>query len=133
MVLNKIENYETPSGEPAAAPTSCCNTQSNYNLGDWKNNLCFIAHDGDGDIHLDEADELASYVTGRYQNLNVNKVYLDAYQMQQTPGGPRYPDVNTAIDDEMNNGLLIINYTGHGGQLGFCHNACTYFLRYLFS
>ncbi|HWY99070.1 MAG TPA: type IX secretion system sortase PorU, partial [Bacteroidia bacterium] len=117
-VLNKIINYETNSGEPATLSTSCCNPQAQYNMGNWRNQVCFIAHDGDGDIHLDEADQLADTVVKDYPNLNVNKIYLDAYQMIQTPGGPRYPDVNAAIDNQMNQGLLIINFTGHGGQLG---------------
>ncbi len=117
-VLNKIINYETNSGEPVVSPISCCNPQTQYNMGNWRNTVCFIAHDGDADIHVDEAETLADSVANDFPNLNVNKIYLDAYQMIQTPGGPRYPDVNTAIDNQMNKGLLIINYTGHGGQLG---------------
>ncbi|HXB11809.1 MAG TPA: C25 family cysteine peptidase, partial [Bacteroidia bacterium] len=105
-------------GEPAIASTSCCNPQTQYNMGNWRNSICFIAHDGDDDTHLTEADSLARTVVRTFPNLNVNKIYLDAYQMVQTPGGPRYPDVNKAIDNQMNQGLLIINYTGHGGQLG---------------
>ncbi|MGP8216508.1 MAG: type IX secretion system sortase PorU [Bacteroidia bacterium] len=116
--LNKIMSYETNTGEPAIAPASCCNPTNQYTMGNWRNAVCFIAHDGDGDIHIQEADGIADYVAQSYPNLNVNKIYLDAYQMVQTPGGPRYPTVNTAIDNQMDNGLLIINYTGHGGVLG---------------
>lgn len=117
-VVNKIMSYETNSGEPITASTSCCNPQTQYNMGNWRNTICFIAHDGDDDIHLTEADQLADSVNSDYPNFNVNKIYLDAYQMVQTPGGARYPEVNAAIDKQMDNGLLIINYTGHGGQLG---------------
>ncbi|HTA81322.1 MAG TPA: type IX secretion system sortase PorU [Bacteroidia bacterium] len=117
-VLNKIESYETGSGEPVVPSTSCCNPQSQYNLGNWRNTVCFIAHDGDADAHVGEAEGLADTVVRRYPNLNVNKIYLDAYQMEQTPGGPRYPDVNTAIDNQMDQGLLVINFTGHGGVFG---------------
>jgi hypothetical protein len=118
-VLNKIESYETGSGEPVVASTSCCNPQTQYNLGNWKNNVCFIAHDGDYDAHVNQAQFLADSIIGKdYKNLNSNKIYLDAYQMQQTPGGPRYPDVNTAIDNQMDQGVFIINFTGHGGVFG---------------
>ncbi|HTB06916.1 MAG TPA: type IX secretion system sortase PorU [Bacteroidia bacterium] len=117
-VVNKIISYETNSGEPVIASTSCCTTQTNYNMGSWRNQVCFIAHDGDGDLHINEAEQLADSVNSQYHNLNINKIYLDAYQMIQTPGGPRYPSVNTAIDNQMDQGLLIINYTGHGGPLG---------------
>jgi hypothetical protein len=117
-VVNKIISYETGAGEPVLPSTSCCAPQAQYNLGSWRNSVCFIAHDGDNDLHIGEAENLADYVDSNYHNLNVNKIYLDAYQMVQTPGGPRYPDVNVAIDNQMNQGLLIINFTGHGGQLG---------------
>ncbi len=117
-LVNKVMEYETGSGEPANVTTSCCNQQVQYNLGNWRNEICFIAHDGDGGIHESEADNEATYVTTHYPNFNINKIYCDAYQEIQTPGGPRYPEVNTAIDNQMNQGLLIVNYTGHGGPLG---------------
>jgi hypothetical protein len=117
-LVNKVISYETPSGEPPVASTSCCNPASEYNLGNWRNVLCFIAHDGDDSIHENEADQEAQYITATYPNFNINKIYCDAYQEVQTPGGTRYPEVNVAIDDQVDQGLLILNYTGHGGPLG---------------
>lgn len=117
-LVNKIISYETPSGEPVASNTNCCTPQALYNMGNWRNSICFISHDGDGGIHEEQADQLAQYINSHYANFNINKIYSDAYQEVQTPGGPRYPSVNTAIDDQMDQGLLIINYTGHGGPLG---------------
>jgi hypothetical protein len=117
-VVNKIISYETPTGEPIVTSTNCCNPQGQYNMANWRNSVCFLAHDGDGGIHETQADTIAKYVTGHYRNLNVNKIFCDAYPEVQTPGGPRYPAVNTAIDQQMDNGLLVINYTGHGGPLG---------------
>lgn len=117
-LVNKIISYETPSGEPVVNNTNCCSPQGQYDLGNWRNMVCFIAHDGDGGIHEQQADALAQYINSHYSNLNINKIFCDSYQEVQTPGGERYPDVNTAIDNQMNQGLLIINYTGHGGPLG---------------
>jgi hypothetical protein len=117
-MVSKVKEYETGSGEPANTTTSCCNQQVQYNLGNWRNQICFIAHDGDGGIHESEADNEATIVNAAYPNFNISKIYCDAYQELQTPGGPRYPEVNTSIDNQMNQGLLIINYTGHGGPLG---------------
>ncbi len=115
--VNKVISYETPSGEALSATNSCCNTQQ-YNLGSWRNTVCFIAHDGDDDQFQDASEGMAAEIDSNYRNLNVNKIYLDAYQMVQTPGGPRYPSVNIAIDNQMNQGLLIYNYEGHGGPTG---------------
>jgi len=117
-VLNKIMSYETPSGEPSILSTNCCTPQGQYNMGNWRNTVCFIAHDGDGGEHETDADTLAKRASRWYPNLNINKIYSDAYPVVQTPGGERYPEVNTAIDNQMDQGALIMNFTGHGGTLG---------------
>jgi hypothetical protein len=117
-LVNKVISYETPSGQPTYTATNCCTPAGQYNMGNWRNTVCFIAHDGDGGLHEEEADGLAQYVTSAYPNLNVNKIYCDAYPVVQSPGGYLYPEVNQAIDNQMNQGLLIINYTGHGGPTG---------------
>ncbi len=116
--VNKIIAYETPSGQPDNSTPNCCNTQSQYNLANWRNTVCFIAHDGNGNLFQGYTETIANFVKNYYPNLNVNKIYLDAYQMVQTPGGARYPSVNIAIDNQMNQGLLIYNYEGHGGPGG---------------
>ena len=50
--------------------------------------------------------------------MNIIKIYLDAYQQIVTSGGQRYPDVEEAINQNMNKGALIFNYVGHGGETG---------------
>jgi hypothetical protein len=104
--VDKIVHYSTPSGEV---------------MGDWQNQVCFVADDEDSNIHLIQAEGLAVYVDTTYQDYNVNKIYLDSYTEVSTPGGKRYPDVNKAISDQVEQGALIINYTGHGGEVGWAH------------
>lgn len=88
------------------------------NAGHWRNSICFIADDGDHNLHLFQADTvLVNIVTRNNQSINVNKIYLDAYQHINTSAGKRYPDVNAAINDQVNRGTLFINYTGHGGEI----------------
>jgi hypothetical protein len=41
--------------------------------------------------------------------------------MISTPGGNRYPEVNEVINKRVEKGSLIINYVGHGGELGWAH------------
>lgn len=91
------------------------------NQGEWRNQLCFIGDDEDSNIHMRQADELATYVKNNYPGYNINKVYLDAYQQEKVATGFRYPEVNRAINDQMNRGALILNYTGHGGSGGLAH------------
>ncbi len=116
--VNKIISYETPNGQPVNATPNCCNTQTQYNLANWRNTFCFIAHDGNGDMFQNYTEPMAGIIDSNYKNLNVNKIYFDAYPLEQTPGGARYPAVNEAIDAQMNKGLLIFNYEGHGGPTG---------------
>jgi len=93
--------------------------------GEWRNQLCFIGDDQDINIHMKQADELATYVRTNYPAYNINKIYLDAYQQEELATGPRYPDATRAINDQVNRGALIVNYTGHGGPNGLAHEKIT--------
>jgi hypothetical protein len=101
ILVEKIINYESPERQ-----------------GEWRNAITFIGDDEDGNIHFRQADELARYVEDNYPEFNINKIYLDAYPQISTPVGQRYPGVNKAINDQVNKGALIVNYTGHGGTRG---------------
>jgi hypothetical protein len=90
-------------------------------MGDWRNTICFIGDDGDYNLHMRQADELADYVETNYPSFSIGKIYLDAYPQVSTPSGARYPDVNEALSQRVNKGALIINYTGHGGENGLAH------------
>jgi len=90
-------------------------------LGDWRNTLCFIADDEDSNVHLFQANSLASQVESSDPAYNINKIFLDAYPQVSTPTGERYPEVMQAINDQLNQGALIVNYTGHGGINGLAH------------
>ena len=79
-------------------------------FGSWKNDICIAADDGDGNLHLEQAESLATFLTG----YNTSKLYFDFYELIQTPEGPRYPDAKTALNQKVNDGTFYINYTGHG-------------------
>ncbi len=93
--------------------------------GEWRNQICFVGDDEDSNIHMRQADELATYVNKNYPAYNINKIYLDAYNQEDLSTGPRYPDVTRAINDQVNRGALIVNYTGHGGPTGLAHEKIT--------
>lgn len=85
-------------------------------FGDWRNQVVFVADDGDGDKHQRDADRLATQVDTTYFDFNSSKIYTDAYPQESMPGGERAPKVNDAIGDAIKKGALIINYTGHGNE-----------------
>ncbi|MBL7137836.1 MAG: type IX secretion system sortase PorU [Bacteroidales bacterium] len=96
-------------------------SESDSVKNDWRNVVCFIADDGDGNLHLNQVEELTDMVSVQHPVYNIDKIYLDAYQQISTPGGQRCPEVNDAINKRVDKGALIINYTGHGGELGWAH------------
>jgi len=91
-------------------------------FGSWRNDVVFIADDGDasdGNTHMWQADSLANYVADHYDEINIKKIYLDNYEQESTPGGPRSMDAQNAINNSIKKGVLLVNYTGHGGPLGW--------------
>jgi hypothetical protein len=94
---------------------------SEQTQGSWKNKMCFIADDEDYNLHFNQADTvLAALVARKNQTINQNKIYLDAFQQVSTSGGHRYPEANIALNQQVEEGALFVNYTGHGGELGWC-------------
>ncbi len=91
-------------------------------FGSWRNDVVFIADDGDandGNTHMWQADSLANYVADNHKEINIQKIYLDNYIQESTPGGPRSEQAQNAINSKMDKGVLLVNYTGHGGPLGW--------------
>lgn len=122
QIVDKIFEY-TKSNGTFNSEISACNDAKSGPMGDWRNTICFIADDEDGNLHLSQADSLATNVSRNHPSYNINKIYLDSYTQTSTPGGKSYPDVNTAIDNQVEKGCLIINYTGHGGEVGLAHES----------
>jgi hypothetical protein len=82
--------------------------------------MVFVADDEDGNTHLSQAQYLADSLTWKKQPVyNLDKIYLDAYKQQSTPGGERYPDAQAAIVNRVQRGALLVTYVGHGGELGW--------------
>lgn len=93
----------------------------NSDMGDWKNMICLVADDEDGNVHMTDAEGLAALIGEKYPSFNIDKIYLDAYKQVTTLTGQTYPDVNMAIGGRVSSGSLIVNYTGHGNEIGLAH------------
>lgn len=94
---------------------------STKTLGDWRNLICFIGDDEDGNAHMRDANTLAEIIDAYHPTFNVDKIFLDAYQQVVTASGETYPEVNRAINDRIKKGALIMNYLGHGSEKGLAH------------
>jgi hypothetical protein len=83
--------------------------------GAWQKEIVFVADDGDGSLHQDDADQLAESIDNDHSEFDVSKIYLDQYPQISRPAGTISPETNEAILKSINKGVLILNYTGHGG------------------
>jgi hypothetical protein len=88
---------------------------------EWRKRLVFVADDGDNSLHVRDAERLVETINTRNKDFDIDKIYCPSYNILFTPGGQRYPEVNSAITSAVNRGALIVNYTGHGGETGWAH------------
>lgn len=96
--VDKVEDYFKPE-----------------NFGAWRNNLTFIADDEDQNLHLQDAEIITNTVSATAPVFDIQKIYLDAFKQESGSGGSQYPQANQAINNQVYNGTLIWNFTGHGG------------------
>ena len=85
-------------------------------LGRWRNRISFVADDGDGNVHQQHADLLATQIQGQFMT---QRLFVDAFPHVVSPEGIKTPDLNATIRQRINEGTLILNYTGHGGTTGW--------------
>lgn len=83
--------------------------------GDWQTRVMLVADDGDFNIHQSDANSLATIVEATAPAYRPERVFLDAYPQEITANGQKSPIVNQMINRAMDDGRLIINYSGHGG------------------
>jgi len=93
-------------------------------LSSWRNAVAFAADDGSSNYFFKNSEDLAAIVASKYPQMNVNKIYFDAYPLVNIASGTRYPEANKAINSAVSKGTLIINYIGHGGESGWSSNQC---------
>lgn len=91
---------------------------TNKKVGTWRNNLLFLADDGDHNQHTQCSDEAAVKIEKRSPNYIVNKIYLDAYQQEVNASGESYPVAKNQFDQLMHDGVLFFDYCGHGSPRG---------------
>ena len=84
-------------------------------MGPWRNEMTFVADDEDFNLHFHDAETIAATAKNTNRLFGQEKIYLDAYQQVSSSGGARFPAATQAVQDEIYNGTLLFNYTGHGG------------------
>ena len=118
--VDKIEHYmRNGSNIYSTANTNCSSDNGSSTFGDWRTKYILIADDEESNWFLvNDVEPQFNYVSDSLPEMNCEKIYLDAYTQVATAGGERYPDVNEAINAKIERGALVVNYVGHGGEVG---------------
>jgi hypothetical protein len=119
-LVNKIEHYmRNGSSLYASSGVQCGEDGFASTQGDWRLRYTTIADDEENGYFINNDLEPAyEFVKANHPEMNVNKIYSDAYQQISTAGGERYPEVNEEIDRSTEAGTLVTCYVGHGGAMG---------------
>ena len=91
-------------------------------VGSWKNQLCFLGDDGDYNTHMRHAEDMVELLEKDGQlEFNYSKIYLDAYKREMTASGLAYPAARKQFLDQLQQGALLVNYSGHGSTTSITH------------
>ncbi|MBI2620089.1 MAG: type IX secretion system sortase PorU [Ignavibacteriales bacterium] len=114
-------------GQARAAVDKIIAYETTAPLEPWRNRVTYVADDGltstrdDGSIHTLQAEVLAQSFTPAI--VEKKKIFIVEYPTVNSAAGRRKPTANTAIVEAINDGTLILNYTGHGNPQLWAHEA----------
>lgn len=99
---------------------------NNRYQGDWKSRLCFLSDDdkpGDSfNAHVRHNDQLvASLEKAGHKEYAMQKIYLPAYKQTSSASGTDYPDAKKEFMESLKQGVLMVNYAGHGNTSSLTH------------
>ncbi len=106
MLVDKIIGYENPD-----------------TFGPWRSNYLAVADDGptgldgltdDADLHLQNVDQVAELLRIGGYPINVRKVYAESFE-RVFLNTFKVPEARKQINARLNSGMLVFNYSGHGG------------------
>lgn len=91
----------------------------NKEKGIWKNQICFLADDGDNALHMRQSDSIAVTVAKNVPAFQINKIYLDAFVQEVNASGQSYPLARSRFHNLLRSGMFLLDYTGHAGYAGW--------------
>jgi hypothetical protein len=92
---------------------------SKNTFGNWRSKIAFVADNGDGNIHQEDADTFAKQINTQNPNYQLDKIYVDAFPLIVSTGMQRSPEAKKALINALQAGVLVMNYNGHGAESGW--------------
>lgn len=87
--------------------------------GRWRNNFTLVSDDVDESWENQiqtGIDNLGNTINAEKPFVNVLKFHADSYVQEVSAGGQRYPKLKQELLNAIQNGSLVFNYFGHGGE-----------------
>lgn len=94
---------------------------NNEEVGPWKNTLTILCDDGNNNTHMKDGDSVIAHTARLYPDFRIKRIYWDTYERQVSTTGKSYPAAIADINKQMQDGSLIMNYTGHGANYCLSH------------
>ncbi|NLT52581.1 MAG: type IX secretion system sortase PorU [Ignavibacteria bacterium] len=100
------------------------NYEKDITSGIWRNKISLVADDNytfessSEDEHTTQCEDLSRNIP---DFMEINKIYLATYPLEETGAGKRRPEVTKAIINAVNDGTLIMNFVGHGSPDVWTH------------
>ncbi len=85
-------------------------------LGSWRNEVVYVADDEDGNIHVEDVEELSPILDIQYPEYNIEKIFVDSFEQIQGPSKDLAPQANQAIKTIIKEGVFVMNFLGHGNE-----------------
>ena len=110
------------SGEAKMLVDKILHYNSAASRGKWIQTITFLADDENQNQHLEPSESMANSIKFESPEYNIKKIWMDAYEQVSFGSGNKYPQVNEEVTKMISNqGTLIFNYVGHGGENGMAH------------
>jgi len=97
---------------------------SRESMKPWRSDITLWSDDWDkssDNFIINVEQKIAAGFKQYHPEFNINKLYMDAYLQEQTPGGGRYPQAKRDLLNFFEKGSLVIGFIGHGNELTLTH------------
>lgn len=89
---------------------------SSKTLGKWRNEITYLADDGDFNIHARHVEDLSELVDTTFSQYQINKLLLDAFDQESGASKDLSPQTTSALKTRIKKGTFAINFIGHGNE-----------------
>ena len=125
-VVGKVATYMGVNEEEAVDAASCVDPNGTSTYGPWRNRILFVSDDQDGNNqdghrYMEYSEEHSNTIRANHTSYDVVKIYPMPTSKPTHQVANATKDATAEIARRVDEGALIVNYIGHGGERGWAH------------